>query len=214
MTSSMPLRRAFARSALRVTRWRTVGEVPGSGIMVGAPHTSNWDWVATLLLLWSAGVRPRVLAKRELFWGPVGWVMRATGGVPVDRANAVGVVGELAAQARADASFVIVLAAEGTRSKGTYWKSGFYRLARETGLPVSFGFIDGPSRTLGFGPTLHMTGDVRADMDRIRAIYADKRGINPEKRTEPRLREEDRGEGGVRGDAKHPPSSGEPRIEP
>jgi len=154
-----------------------VGEVPRSGILVGAPHTSNWDWVATLGLLWSAGVRPRVLMKKELFRGPVGWFLRATGGIPVDRAHPGRLVEELATAARGDESFVIVFAAEGTRSRGRYWKSGFYRLAQQTGMPVSLGFIDGPSRTLGFGPTLQ---------------DADKRGIRPENRTEPRLREEER----------------------
>ena len=192
MTVRMPARRALARAGVRLARWRMVGEVPRSGILVGAPHTSNWDWVAMLALLWSAEVPPRVLIKQEMFRGPLGWVLRRTGGIPVDRSAASTVVRDLARQAEGQDSFVMVVAAEGTRSKGEYWKSGFYRLAQETGLPVSLGFIDGPSRTLGFGPTLHPSGDVRADMDLIRAFYADKRGVHPELRTEPRLREEDR----------------------
>src|SRR3546814_2827046 len=102
-------------------------------------------------------------------------ILRATGGIPIDRSNAVSVVSVLAARAAEDESFVIVLAAEGTRSHGEHWKSGFHRLARQTGLPVSFGYIDGPSKTVGMGPTLEMTDDIRADMDQIRAIYADKR---------------------------------------
>ena len=86
--------------------------------------------------------------------------------------------------------FLIVLAAEGTRTKGEYWKSGFWRLARAAKLPIVLAFIDGPSRTSGFGPTITATSDVVADMDQVRAFYADKRGIHPERRTEPRLREE------------------------
>ncbi|MFK5634958.1 1-acyl-sn-glycerol-3-phosphate acyltransferase [Ornithinimicrobium sp. LYQ103] len=191
MTERMPVRRAAARAALRLARWRTVGEVPRSGIIVGAPHTSNWDWVAMLVLLWSHEVRPRVLVKQELFRGPLGWLLRSTGGVPVDRVAPGSVVQQLSDQARGDESFLIVLAAEGTRSKGSHWKSGFYRLARQTGLPLSLGFIDGPSRTLGFGPTVRLTGDVRSDMDVVRTFYADKRGVHPELRTEPRLREEE-----------------------
>lgn len=183
-------RERLARALFRLFGWRTVGEVPRSGIFVGAPHTSNWDWVAMLLLLWSGDVSPRVLIKQELFKPPLSWLLRATGGIPVDRANATQVVAELGEHAARDDTFVIVLAAEGTREKGDHWKSGFHRLARQTGLPVSFGFIDGPSKTLGFGPTLHMTEDVTADMDKIREFYADKRGIRPEGRSEPRLREE------------------------
>src|SRR3546814_14012058 len=88
-------------------------------------------------------------------------ILRATGGIPIDRSNAVSVVSVLAARAAEDESFVIVLAAEGTRSHGEHWKSGFHRLARQTGLPVSFGYIDGPSKTVGMGPTLEMTDDIR-----------------------------------------------------
>lgn len=184
------IRRIVARAALRLTRWKVVGEVPRSGIFVGAPHTSNWDWVAMVALLWSGNVSPRVLIKRELFKGVVGWILRRTGGIPIDRDNATEVVRELAEHAARDESFVIVLAAEGTRGRAEHWKSGFYRLARQTDLPVSFGFIDGPSRTLGFGPTFRMTGDVAADMDRIREFYADKQGLRPQNRAEPRLKDE------------------------
>ena len=180
MNGRMPVRRAVARAALRLARWRTVGEVPRSGIIVGAPHTSNWDWVAMLVLLWSRDVRPRVLIKQELFRGPLGWVLRSTGGVPVDRAAPGAVVERLADQARDDESFLVVLAAEGTRSKGSFWKSGFYRIAQQTGLPITLAFIDTPSRTVGWGPTFHPTGDVTADMDLIRDFYADKTGFRPE----------------------------------
>lgn len=184
------IRKAFARLMLRLARWRTVGEVPASGVLVGAPHTSNWDWVAMLLLMWSGGVQPRVLIKHDFFRGPLGTLLRATGGVPVDRANPGEAVRALLAQAEGDEHFLLILAAEGTRGKGEYWKSGFYRISQQSGLPISLGFIDGPTRTLGFGPTFSPTGDVAADMDRVRAFYADKHGIHPEQRTEPRLREE------------------------
>ncbi len=170
-----------------------VGQVPKTGIMVGAPHTSNWDWVATMLMMWSREVTPTILIKRELFKGPMGWLLRATGGVPVDRDNASEVVSDLADNLTRDEKLVVAIAAEGTRTRSEYWKSGFYRLAQQTGLPVALGFIDGPTRTVGFGPTVEITGDVRADMDRIRAFYADKQGLRPEHRSEPRLREEDLG---------------------
>ena len=184
------LRRGFARTVLRLARWRTVGQVPPSGILVGAPHTSNWDWVAMLLLTWSNGVQAKVLIKQELFRGPLAPLLRITGGIPLDRANPGETVRALLAAAEHDERFLLVLAAEGTRGKAEYWKSGFYRMSQQTGLPVSLGWIDGPSRTMGIGPTFTPTGDVGADMDRVRAFYADKRGIHPERRTEPRLREE------------------------
>jgi len=175
---------------LWLSRWRTVGDVPGSGILVGAPHTSNWDWVAMLLLMWSGGVPPRVLIKAEIMRTPLGPLLRANGGISLDRQNPGTVVRDLLAEAKGGEPFLIIIAAEGTRKKGDHWKSGFYRIAQETGLPISLGFIDGPTRTIGFGPSFRPSGDVAADMDLVRAFYADKRGIHPELRTEPRLSQE------------------------
>jgi 1-acyl-sn-glycerol-3-phosphate acyltransferase len=185
------VRKALARLVLRLARWRTVGDVPRSGILVGAPHTSNWDWVAMLLLMWSGGVPPRVLIKAEIMRTPLGPLLRANGGISLDRQNPGAVVRKLVAEARSGHPFLLIIAAEGTRKKVDYWKSGFYRIAKQSGLPISMGFIDGPTRTMGFGPSLIPTDDVVADMDVVRAFYADKHGVHPQLRTEPRLREED-----------------------
>lgn len=184
----MLIRKTLARTLLRLTRWKLVGEVPRRGILVGAPHTSNWDFVAMLAIAWSSGVQPQVLVKESFFKGPMGPLLRALGGIPLDRANPGDAIRALLAEA--DDSFLLCIAAEGTRSQGEFWKSGFLRIAQQTGLPVSMGFVDGPTRTMGMGPTFVPTGDFRADMDVVRAFYADKRGFKPENRTEPRLREE------------------------
>ena len=184
------IRRTLARLLLRATGWRTVGTVPARAVLVGAPHTSNWDWVLTLLLAWDSRIQIRLLVKRELFVGPLAPLLRATGAVALDRRSPASTVRDLMAEAVGDQPFVLGLAAEGTRSRGDHWKSGFYRIARESGLPITLAFLDGPSRTVGWGPTFTPTGDVRADMDRVRAFYADKTGLRPEGFTPPRLREE------------------------
>jgi 1-acyl-sn-glycerol-3-phosphate acyltransferase len=186
-------RQRFARLVFKLSGWTMVGAVPRTGIFVGAPHTSNWDYVMTLLVMWHGGVNPKIMVKKEFFHGPVGWLLRATGSIPVDRENAGGVVEKLAEEAQnGKNSFVIVLAAEGTRSKTEYWKSGFYRLAQQTGMPIILGFVDGKSKTAGIGPTLEASGDVKHDMTIVREFYADKTGFKPQNKTEPRLREENR----------------------
>jgi len=134
-----------------------------------------------------------VLMKQELFRGPLAWLLPRLGGIRLDRDNPGAVVRELVREARSGEPFLLILAAEGTRGKGEYWKSGFWRIARSTGLPIALAFIDGPTRTTGFGPTITATSDVVADMDLVREFYRDKRGIHPELRTEPRLREEETG---------------------
>jgi 1-acyl-sn-glycerol-3-phosphate acyltransferase len=175
---------------LRVVRWKTVGTVPARGVLVGAPHTSNWDWVLTMLLAWDYGIELKLLVKKEFFRGPLGPLLRAAGSIALDRADPGVTIRALVREAESGEPFVLGIAAEGTRSKGEYWKSGFYRIAQQTGLPITLAFLDGPSRTVGWGPTFAPTGDVKADMDRIRAFYADKIGIRPAGFTEPRLRDE------------------------
>lgn len=186
------VRRAIARALFRLSGWRKVGTLPSTGIFVGAPHTSNWDFVLTLMVLWADGIPPRVLVKQELFRGPLGWALTAVGAIPTGRSGGGRLVDRLVAEAAESDAFVLVVAAEGTRARTEYWRSGFYRIAQATGLPLTLGFIDGPSRTAGIGETFAVTGDVPADMDRIRAFYADKQGIRPERAGVPRLREEDR----------------------
>lgn len=116
--------------------------------------------------------------------------MRRLGGIAVDRADPARVVNDVVEQVHSGGVFGLVITPDGTRGGNEYWKSGFYRIARETGMPVTLGFVDRTTMTTGLGPTIELTGDVAADMDRIRAFYADKAGLRPERRTVPRLREE------------------------
>lgn len=190
MSQRLLLRRTFARLALRAARWKTVGTVPKRAVLVGAPHTSNWDWVLTMLLAWDSEIALKLLVKQEFFRGPLAPLLRATGAISLDRDNPGVTIRELLLEAEGDEPFVLGLAAEGTRSRGEYWKSGFYRIAQQSGLPITLAFLDGPSRTVGWGPTFTPTGDVRADMDLVRDFYANKTGIRPDGFTPPRLREE------------------------
>ncbi len=189
------MRRALARLYWRLSRWTLLSEPQPAGpsILIGAPHTSNWDFVLMLAIAWEAGLKVGWLGKDSLFKGPAGPIMRALGGIPVNRANAGGVVAEVVARIQADDAFSLVVTPEGTRGHATHWKSGFYRIARETGLPLTLGYVDRTTMTTGLGPRVPLTGDVKADMDEIRSFYANKAGLRPTLRTVPRLREEDSG---------------------
>jgi 1-acyl-sn-glycerol-3-phosphate acyltransferase len=166
-------------------------------VLVAAPHTSNWDFFLMLAMAWQGGLTPRWLGKQEMFAGPLAPIFRALGGVAVDRENPGSLVGDLVAHARSSTSLALVIPAEGTRKAGDHWKSGFYRIAREADIPIVLSYLDGPTRTGGFGPVIHPSGDVRGDMDLIRAFYADKGGVKPKNKTVPRLREEERPEDGA-----------------
>lgn len=185
--------RLLSRIYWAFSRWKLATEPAPirPTVVLGVPHTSNWDFVLMLAIAWRLGMSVRWLGKASLFKGWRGAVMRWLGGIPVDRSNPSRVVGDVVASIRAGEVFGLVVTPEGTRGSGAYWKSGFYRIAREAGLPVTLGYVDRTTMTTGLGPTIELTGDVRADMDVIRAFYADKSGLRPERRTEPRLRDED-----------------------
>jgi 1-acyl-sn-glycerol-3-phosphate acyltransferase len=98
------IRQRLARTIARLMRYRMVGDVPQTGILVGAPHTSNWDFITMLLVMWQGGAHPRVLVKKQLFKGPLGWLLKAFGGVPLDRDNAGTVVRDRVPSRQARAS--------------------------------------------------------------------------------------------------------------
>ena len=186
------IRKALSWLFWRLVPWRLVREtvpVTGPRILIGAPHTSNFDFILMLGIAWDARMKIHWLGKRELFTGIGGPIMRALGGIAVDRSNAAGVVEAVVEQARKSDRFLLVVTPEGTR-QGKGWRSGFYRIAMQADLPVTLGFADGATKSAGLGETIHLTGDVVADMDRVREFYRDITGVHPEYRTEPRLHDE------------------------
>lgn len=186
------LRRALARLFWTFSRWRLVSAPAPTRptILIGAPHTSNWDFVLMLAIAWRLQIPIRWLGKKSLFRGWRSAPMRRLGGIPVDRDDPSRVVDDVLAQIAAGDVFGLVITPDGTRGSRSGWKSGFYRIARSAGLPVTLGYVDRTTMTTGLGPTIELTGDVSADMSVIRGFYADKAGFRPELRSEPRLRDE------------------------
>lgn len=178
-------------------RWRVVPldhEIPTPCVVIAAPHTSNWDFFALIASARLNEVSIRWLGKQEMFRGPLGPLFRALGGVSVDRSAPGGLVGEMARLLQGDDDLMVVVPAEGTRSATDHWRSGFYRIAVEAEVPIQLSYVDGATRTSGFGPSLEPSGDLVADMDVIRAFYRDKVGIRAGRFRTPRLREETSGE--------------------
>lgn len=192
------MKEQIGKAFLAATGWEAVGEVPKAKkyVLIAAPHTSNWDFPYTIAAAFALGVDIRWLGKKQLFEGPLGPLLLALGGVAVDRSQANNLVERLADRFAECDELALTVPAEGTRSKGEYWKSGFYHIARRAQVPIALGFVDFGRKQVGFGPLIHPTGNVREDMDRIRAFYATKTGMHPELFTPPRLREEEPNHGG------------------
>ena len=130
------------------------------------------------------------LGKHTLFRPPLGVLMRSVGGIPVVRHQRGQLVAYAAKLFAERPELVLAVPAEGTRARAEYWKSGFYHIARGAGVPIVCGYLDYARRRGGFGLSFEPTGDVRADMDRVRAFYADKVGLYPACFGPVRLKEE------------------------
>lgn len=157
-------------------------------VIVIAPHTSNWDFVWLLLAKWSLGLHPSWLGKHTLFWPPLGWIMRRLGGIPVNRARRADLVSQAAAAFKDRDRMMLALAPEGTRRRTEYWKSGFYEIAREAGVPVQLVGIDHGRRRVFIGPTRKLTGDRDADMAWMAGFFEQVSGRRPENAGPVRLR--------------------------
>lgn len=165
----------------RLLGWKFEGELPPDEklVIIGAPHTSNWDFFIFLAAIQHLNVRPKFLGKHTLFRGPLGWIFRALGGIPVDRSSPGGIVGQVKAAFDEADDMILVIAPEGTRSAAPTWKSGFIEIALASEVQIVPAGIDFPTRTVTIGTPL--TADDKEDlMGRLRRFYADKRGRRPE----------------------------------
>ncbi|MGA7689046.1 MAG: 1-acyl-sn-glycerol-3-phosphate acyltransferase [Jiangellales bacterium] len=186
------MRGRASRALVYAAGFTVTGEPPDVPVYVAvaAPHTSNWDFPAMITMAWASEVTPVWLGKQEMFAGALGPLMHRLGGIAVDRDNPVGLVDEVAHMVKTAERVAVVIPPEGTRRGGKYWKSGFHRIASAAGVPIVLTYLDGPSRTGGWGPSFMPSGQITDDMDVVRAFYADKRGLRPARKTEPLLRSE------------------------
>jgi 1-acyl-sn-glycerol-3-phosphate acyltransferase len=172
----------LANLLLNLFGWQLVGEVPREAkhVLIAAPHTSNWDFVYMYLAAKGLKVDLSWMGKESLFRGPMGPIFRAMGGVAVSRGGRHNMVVQMVEAIDDRATIMLAIPPSGTRDKTPNWKSGFYHIAVAAKVPLLFGFVDYDRKRTGIGPSLMPTGDVAADMDVIRAFYADITARYPE----------------------------------
>ena len=129
---------ALGRGWMRLTGWRLEGEFPDVErcVLALAPHSSNWDFVHGVAVVFSLGMRVSFVGKHTLFRGPLGRFMRWVGGLPVDRSQPHGLVeGMVGAFARPEPLW-LAITPEGTRTRVPRFKTGFYRIALAARVPI------------------------------------------------------------------------------
>ena len=166
--------RKVFRVLVRVSGWRLEGEFPNVArvVLIAAPHSSWWDGVHGLLFKVALGADISFMAKRELFTGPLGWLLRKLGGIPIERHAAHGVVTQMGDLFNARAKLWLGITPEGTRKRVAEWKSGFWHIAREARVPILPVYFDYPRKVIGIGPLFPPTADREADLAALRAFYA------------------------------------------
>ena len=165
--------RWLGRSLLRLGGWRVRGTLPDQPrlVAIAAPHSSNWDGIWGFAAKLALGVEIRVLGKAELFWWPLGPLLRRLGVVPLDRSSPQGTVEQAVALFERSPRLWYALTPEGTRKRVTKWKSGFWKIARGAGVPILPVYFHYPEKTIGIGDLFHPTADAEADMARLRDWY-------------------------------------------
>lgn len=162
----------------RLAGWKPEGQLPPDPkfVIMGACHTSNWDFLVFLGTIHALGRQVHFVGKHSLFRWPLGGFMRALGGVPVDRGSRQDLVSQIVAQFHAHDDFALVVAPEGTRSRTTQWKTGFYQIALKAGVPIVAAGPDYPTRRGVIGPIIRPTGNYEEDLKPAFDFY---RSITP-----------------------------------
>jgi 1-acyl-sn-glycerol-3-phosphate acyltransferase len=153
--------------------WRVAGEFPDVAklVLIAAPHSTNWDVVWGLFAKVGLRLDVHFIGKREAFFWPLGPLLRGFGGIAIDRKAAQNVVGTMRAEFDRRERFWLAIAPEGTRKRVSKWKSGFWRIAREAGVPILPVYFHYPEKTIGLGPLFHPGDDLEADIARLREFY-------------------------------------------
>lgn len=176
------LLRGFSVFWLKTKGWTVLGSLPGEAqrsVFIAAPHTSNWDLPNTLMVAFVLRLNIYWIGKASIFRFPFRGLMLWLGGIPVDRSRANNLVAASAQAIRqASGPLQLVVPPEGTRDKTRYWKTGFYHIAEAAGVPIVLSYMDYGRKVTGIGPLFVPTGDIDADMLRIKAFYAPFKGKN------------------------------------
>lgn len=170
-----------SRFILGLAGWRTEGQLPPvpKFVLVGAPHTSNWDLPFTLMTAFAFRARIRWMGKEAIFSRPFKGLFQWLGGIPVRRSQSHNLVEQSIQQFQRSDQLILTIAPAGTRKRVIRWKTGFYHIACGAGVPIALGFLDYRRKVGGIGPLVHPTGDIVADMEAIRIFYDGVTGKNP-----------------------------------
>lgn len=178
----------LAKTFNRMVGWRIVGEVANlkKAVLIGAPHTSNFDGVYTLPLLLELDIDIKILGKKELFTIPIlSHFLKWAGVIAIDRQKKGSTLKASVDKFHASERLFLALAPEGTRGYADVWKTGFYYLALEAGVPIIPVALDYKTHEMRFMTAFYPTGDIEADLPKLYAYYQGVQGKNMQNISKP-----------------------------
>ena len=165
----------LAKFFLWLLGWKITSDFPKDKIkkcmFIVAPHTSYYDFIIGKLAFYFLKVETKIFIKKDLFKFPLGPILRALGGVPVDKSKVRNLISQAVEMYNKYDTFYLTITPEGTRKYNANWKHGFYHIAQEAHVPLYFCFIDFKHKRGGIGPELKMTGDIKKDFEVINEYY-------------------------------------------
>ena len=179
--------RAISRWILSAKGWTLLwrDQFPDKCVICVAPHTSNWDFIYGQLTSVALQLRSRFLMKKEWFFFPMGYLLRALGGIPVNRGKNRSLVDAMIEEFGNHNVLRLSITPEGTRKRTSKWKKGFYHIALGAKIPILMAYIDYEKKEIGLTELFTPTGDQEKDFDFIRNFYKDKTGLIPQNFTLP-----------------------------
>lgn len=121
------------------------------------------------------------MIKEEWFFWPLGYVMKAIGGIPIKRTKSSSTTDQLAIIARKSDSFQLCITPEGTRKPNAEWKKGFYYISLKADLPILLYGLDYERKLIECTKTFRPTGDIDKELAEVKAYFSQYKGRHPEK---------------------------------
>ncbi len=170
--------KGISKLILKILGWTTVGEVAPENkcIIIGAPHTSSWDFIISWLYYSSLGGTANILMKKEFFFWPLAYLLKAMGGIPIDRSKGANVIRQTIQQFNEREYMHLAISPEGTRKRTKNWKAGFHIIAREVNIPVYLGSYDWGKKIVTIGDKFELTDNSAEDIKRMKDYYR-KKGV-------------------------------------
>lgn len=166
-----PVRTLIGRVVFKLIGWKLEGNLPNRSklVLVALPHSSNFDFILALSVIWGWGLKLNYMGKHTLFKFPHGFFFRAVGGIPVDRRSPQGLIEKMTSEFNTRSSLMLGIAPEGTRNSDGTLKAGFARIAMAASAPVVPVIVNYKTKTLSLGTPITDLSSVESIIAAVKA---------------------------------------------